>query len=195
MGRKRLPKSEGLPERVYLGKSAYEWRPKGGKTIRLCHKSASIFTVFYCYERAVQAHGHTIPPSYKSLREHMGEAQAGRAPRNEALLNERSIQAASAPISSICGVYFLLSDGEIVYVGASRNIMRRVSQHLDDDSKTFDSVSFIETSEQAMFRIESAYIEKFRPKLNEQTDLYSETVFGKDCDSFGKRSEMKTGLI
>lgn len=52
MPRKRTdPKTNWLPPRVYKGKSAYEFRPKGGGCIRLCGLDAPRSTVYKQYER------------------------------------------------------------------------------------------------------------------------------------------------
>jgi integrase len=50
MGRKRKQGSEWMPERVYIGKSAYEFKPFAGKTIRLCALNATKRLVWQRYE-------------------------------------------------------------------------------------------------------------------------------------------------
>jgi integrase len=42
-----------MPSRVYPGKSAYEWRPKGGGAVRLCALNATPAEVWAAYEKAV----------------------------------------------------------------------------------------------------------------------------------------------
>lgn len=54
MGRRRKPGSEWMPERVYLGKSAYEMRPAGGGCIKLCPLKASQRTVLRRYEEEMR---------------------------------------------------------------------------------------------------------------------------------------------
>ncbi|MCK9468253.1 MAG: hypothetical protein M0Q49_02445, partial [Porticoccaceae bacterium] len=44
-----------MPPRVYRGRSAYEWKPKGGGTIRLCALDASKAAVWVAYEKALSA--------------------------------------------------------------------------------------------------------------------------------------------
>jgi integrase len=52
MGRLRKKADQWLPNRVYKGKSAYEWRPKGTtKAIRLCDLNAKKSTVWTRYEQ------------------------------------------------------------------------------------------------------------------------------------------------
>ena len=54
MGRKRLdPKTAWMPPRVYRGKSAFEFHPKGGGCIRLCPLDAAKSVVWKEYEKHV----------------------------------------------------------------------------------------------------------------------------------------------
>lgn len=52
MGRKRKPSDAWMPERVYRGRSAYEWKPRGGGTIRLGPLTMSRAELFAAYEKA-----------------------------------------------------------------------------------------------------------------------------------------------
>lgn len=62
-----------------------------------------------------------------------------------------------------CGVYFLISSDEIIYIGQSVNIASRISGHRDKD---FDSVAFVTCKKQELDILESLYIIAYRPKLN-----------------------------
>ncbi|WP_271270264.1 phage integrase central domain-containing protein [Aliamphritea hakodatensis] len=53
MGRKRKPGTEWLPQRVYKGKSAYEFHPKTGGAIRLVPLTASKAAVIRSYDEAL----------------------------------------------------------------------------------------------------------------------------------------------
>lgn len=50
MTRKRKAGSEWMPSRVYVGRSAYEWKPKEGGTVRLCDLDAKRSEVWRAYE-------------------------------------------------------------------------------------------------------------------------------------------------
>jgi hypothetical protein len=64
------------------------------------------------------------------------------------------------------GVYFLISNGRIVYVGQSRFIRERISTHLRDGKK-FDRVYVIVCDdEDGALLIEKKYIAHFAPALN-----------------------------
>lgn len=52
MGRKRNRLDQWMPPRVYRGKSAYEWKPKGGGTVRLCELDATRTEVYQAWEEA-----------------------------------------------------------------------------------------------------------------------------------------------
>lgn len=62
-----------------------------------------------------------------------------------------------------CGVYFLIKDDEIIYIGQSINIAHRIASHRDKD---FDSMAFIGCLKTDLDVLESLYILAYRPKLN-----------------------------
>jgi hypothetical protein len=64
----------------------------------------------------------------------------------------------------VCGVYFLRSKGQIVYVGQSVNILSRVGQHQVD--KEFDGVSFVRCKKESLNDVEGFFISLLQPKLN-----------------------------
>lgn len=61
-------------------------------------------------------------------------------------------------------VYFLINDGEIVYVGQTIHLMPRIASHKRD--KDFDSYNFIECKASELDLIESFYIHVLSPRLN-----------------------------
>lgn len=70
---------------------------------------------------------------------------------------------AAEPWAGSCGVYFLVKDGEVVYVGQSKNCHGRIGQHPDKD---FDSYAFYPCSKDELDIFESAYIHYLQPRLN-----------------------------
>ncbi len=72
----------------------------------------------------------------------------------------------SKQLDSKCGVYFLISGNEIVYVGQSVNIPSRIEQHKKDQQKTFDRYYYIECKVTELDVVEGRYIRKFMPKYN-----------------------------
>lgn len=80
-----------------------------------------------------------------------------------ALLREHEIVAAARPWESATGVYFLVADDEVVYVGQSTNVYVRLSQHKD---KQFIKYAFVPCDKAALDKLESLYIHCLRPRLN-----------------------------
>lgn len=61
------------------------------------------------------------------------------------------------------GIYFLIQDNEIVYVGQSVNVLRRIGTHAD---KKFDAFAFVPCDKKALDKLETLYIHLLRPPLN-----------------------------
>ena len=86
-------------------------------------------------------------------------------------IDKNSILAESSPIGTekICGVYFLLSPrGDVVYVGQSTHVVRRLADHLGDPriAKEFSHASYLDIPEAALSPMEDLLIKAFQPKLN-----------------------------
>lgn len=64
-----------------------------------------------------------------------------------------------------CGVYFLILNEKIVYIGMSRNFFSRIAAHLNGE-KNFDSVSFMEVPEKDVLNMEGELIARFNPIYN-----------------------------
>lgn len=62
------------------------------------------------------------------------------------------------------GIYFLIRDNRVVYVGKSLNINGRVPQHAP--SKIFDSWAWLPYPAEDLIRIERAYIDVILPEYN-----------------------------
>jgi hypothetical protein len=67
---------------------------------------------------------------------------------------------------AISGIYFLLRDGVIVYVGQAKDIRRRISEHIGEGVKRFDSVAHVRCHPERLLERERAYIEKLLPEYN-----------------------------
>lgn len=72
----------------------------------------------------------------------------------------------SFPINKIfrSGIYFLLKDKKIVYVGQTTRGYCRIFQHINN--KDFDSFSYFDCDKKELSKIESSLILKYRPKYN-----------------------------
>jgi excinuclease UvrABC nuclease subunit len=66
----------------------------------------------------------------------------------------------------ICGIYFLLLNGSIVYVGQSTNVLQRVWNHQTEGIKEHDSVFYVECSIKLLDSLEQHYIKLYKPRYN-----------------------------
>lgn len=63
-------------------------------------------------------------------------------------------------------IYFLTKDdGEVVYIGKTKNIMQRLSTHLCKE-KDFDKAYMIDIDDWTMEQVEAAFIQYARPMYN-----------------------------
>ena len=84
------------------------------------------------------------------------------------VLSAEAITERSESLLDASGVYFLLHEGRIVYVGQSMNCWRRIGQHESDPAKRFDAFYVIRCEPPELDRLEAVYIAKFQPPLNAQ---------------------------
>ncbi len=64
------------------------------------------------------------------------------------------------------GIYLLKKNDEVVYIGQSIDIDRRVTEHKYRKEKDFDTHSYIKCSVDLLDNTEYAYIAKYSPKYN-----------------------------
>jgi len=85
----------------------------------------------------------------------------------EKYINKDLSKIKSIKINTLRGVYFLYMDDELVYIGQSKNIPNRITNHLQENSKNFNSYKTIIVDEsQELTPIEDFYIRKYKPKYN-----------------------------
>ena len=82
------------------------------------------------------------------------------------MYTEQEIIRRGLPTSSIrlMGIYFLIKDGRVTYVGQSKNIHQRICEHMK--TKDFSSFYYIETEEGDLSMLEAFYIHKLEPGIN-----------------------------
>jgi hypothetical protein len=83
---------------------------------------------------------------------------------DQPLLDEDAILLLAGVRRKRCGVYFLIHDDEIVYVGQSINIHQRIGEH--EKTKIFTTFTYVECSYEELNKIEARYIDMFKPKYN-----------------------------
>ncbi|RUR26795.1 hypothetical protein ELY33_16950 [Vreelandella andesensis] len=80
------------------------------------------------------------------------------------LLTAKEIVKNSGKTPHLTGVYFLIKDENVVYVGQSVNIISRVAAHVKQ--KDFDRFAFVPCDAQDLDVLESLYIHFLQPELN-----------------------------
>lgn len=63
-----------------------------------------------------------------------------------------------------CGIYFLMRDGKVTYVGSSKNIYGRVGNH--SLTKRFDYVRWVRVKEKKLYGVERDWILSLKSPLN-----------------------------
>lgn len=79
------------------------------------------------------------------------------------LMSQKQIVDRSMQVERICGVYFLILGDEIVYIGQSQDVDRRISAHAD---KHYNRIYVIKAPQQDLLWLEAMYINKFKPRYN-----------------------------
>lgn len=82
---------------------------------------------------------------------------------------EAAVLSAAQPFStgpSTCGIYFLVEDTEIVYIGQSVDVFTRVLTHRREGHKSFDKCCWVPVPRDELDAVESALIALFKPRHN-----------------------------
>lgn len=88
--------------------------------------------------------------------------------RDSVLLSQEVISKLSiSRTEKISGVYFLLDESRIVYVGQSRNILSRIRDHHFIKDMQFDRWYFQRCPLHLLLKFEAHYIAVFRPRYNQ----------------------------
>jgi predicted GIY-YIG superfamily endonuclease len=84
---------------------------------------------------------------------------------SEIPFSQQQILDAALPMGTQVGIYFLVKHDEIVYVGQSIDIFRRIGRH-KAEGRDFDSFTFIQCEQEKLDYYESLYIGAFVPEQN-----------------------------
>lgn len=88
--------------------------------------------------------------------------------KEENTLSKNEILMLAGIVPKIVGIYFLIDNEEIVYVGQSKDIYSRINTHTKH--KVFDRFTYIKCPEEMLDTIETRYIKRLEPKLNRNKD-------------------------
>jgi hypothetical protein len=81
-------------------------------------------------------------------------------------MTAEQIVARAVPYKPECGIYFLILEGEIVYVGQSTDYHSRVKSHTLAKAIQFDAVAFVRVAHGYLNNVEAEYIARLRPRFN-----------------------------
>lgn len=93
-------------------------------------------------------------------------AKSGFTLDEDGMLNIQFLRQNAERYDRVSGVYFLIFDGEVVYVGQSLDCHTRLATHFREDAKTFDSSYIVRSTPHDLNDLEALYIKKFKPKFN-----------------------------
>jgi hypothetical protein len=79
------------------------------------------------------------------------------------LLSKDEIVKRSLPYGGFSGIYFLIKDSRVVYVGQSTNVYARIDKH---GTKDFDAYAYVPCRRENLDAMESRYIHLLRPPQN-----------------------------
>lgn len=83
-------------------------------------------------------------------------------------IDEKFIIENSQKVSYPCGIYFLVKDSKVVYVGKSLNVYARIREHKEFD---FDKVFILPYDVNLLNKAEKYFIDKFSPPLNKHPGI------------------------
>ena len=103
---------------------------------------------------------------------------------------------------NITGIYFLIKDNVIVYIGKAFDISSRIRAHIIEDKKDFDEIRYVEKEIDDLDLSENYYISLYNPKYNkthsQKCENYNRYLKGdylnlrlKDIVEFNEMEEMK----
>jgi hypothetical protein len=72
----------------------------------------------------------------------------------------------------VCGVYVLMEDGVVMYVGQSTNVYQRIAQHMNMAPFSFTDFVVIECDKEQLLHDEAKYIHEYQPKWNKDIPAY-----------------------
>lgn len=127
----------------------------------------------------VQVFGQDLPVSVNVLSTHSPGNILGQVPQALSLLSQRLIQ---ADVFLLSGIYFLCSEGEVVYVGQSMCLGDRLASHVREGKKIFDHVYILPALTNDLSAMEGAFIRALSPRYN----IVSPCEWVSDADTMGK---------
>jgi len=163
LARPKSSTNDGLPKYLYVrsrsGGSYYLYRsPITGKSISLGYDREK--AVRYANEANLEVR------AVAGAKAHAKESIKHASVDDRGLLDSDSIARRAIFHDHICGIYFLLQQDLIVYVGQAKNVLGRIATHRAEGRKVFDRIFIVECKAAELDHLEALYIDKFRPTYN-----------------------------
>ena len=118
-----------------------------------------------CVSETLKSEIATLRFELEALQKEKQFSDMCRSIGKKTLATKQTIIAASLNLTDLSGIYFLIKNKEIVYIGQSVCVFRRVYDHLWA-KKIFDSFSYIQCEEKMLDKLESLYIHFYQPPEN-----------------------------
>jgi len=108
------------------------------------------------------------------------------------MLNLDDVLDKSKAVGNTRGIYFLIKDRAILYIGQSPNYFRRLGEHLKTKDFTHYHLEPVDdsVSNEALTTLERIYIDKFNPPLNKQKNFWQNSI-SKDAEYLFKSKKAK----
>lgn len=104
--------------------------------------------------------GEKIEAEYKLLR---SQVKSGLlAGPTTKLKNVLEILDLAQPVAQLCGIYFLIRDDQVIYIGKSKDVYSRIAEHRTR-GREFTKFSVVPCDLAHLAGIEAAYIKLFKP--------------------------------
>jgi hypothetical protein len=162
MGRNKLAQNAHLPSNLYIKADGYYWYrdPIEKRTIGLGRDGK--YAIRYAKKRNADQDKSVL--TVRGKRVSVAERNISVDPNG--LVDLPFLRANAEPYARVCGIYFLMFDGEVVYVGQSTSCHGRISTHVLEGKKQFDACYIVRTDATSLTALEALYIKKFEPRYN-----------------------------
>jgi hypothetical protein len=162
MGRARSEANADLPANLYINAAGYFYfkNPHTNRMMGLRRDRAAAI------ETAEALNKEISPITEKILQGRTKSIKTNRRFDADGLVDAAYLKANSTTFEKVCGVYFLMLDGDVVYIGQSINCNYRISVHISGGKKEFDGCYIIRAEPETLDNLEAQYIHKFKPRYN-----------------------------
>lgn len=148
-------------ERSAIAKKAHESRRRNKERLEsaaFMHRVAAL-----AYAGNLKAQIETLEIKLNNLKNAELVNEVFGSLTDKTLLHEQQIVEQSVPMGVLSGVYFLIREGKVIYVGQSVNVFARMAQH---EIKNFERYAYVPCDKKDLNVLESLYIHCLQPESN-----------------------------